>query len=207
MTLFLGYDPGGKGAHGVVSAKIDPNGKFLSNPKGKTLRDADHVRAWVRENPSAVAIGIDTLLAWSPSGGRTCDDTLRKKYPDQRKTVISQNSLYSSMTINGILVAKTAHKLGIRLVESHPKLLLRTELDRTPEGATLAKRHCEMLEAAEGKTAKKKADDVGDAIIAAWCASRWWFGHWPFDLYDRTQSDLEFPEGEPVYPWPRCLDI
>jgi hypothetical protein len=195
MALFLGYDPGGRGTHGVVSAEIDSNGRFLSKPQGETKLNAGHVRDWVRRKPSAVAIGIDTLLAWSPSGRRACDDVLREKYPDHGNTVIAQNSLYSSMTINGILVAKTAHKLGIRLVESHPKLLLKTELQCTPEGAALAKRHCEMQ------------DDIGDALIAAWTASRWWFGQWPSDLYDRCRSDLEFPEGEPVYPWPRCIDI
>ena len=79
MELFLGYDPGGKNTHGVVSVRIARDGTY-SDMDAKCLRDATNVKAWLREHPTAVALGIDTLLAWSCSGARPCDDVLRRHY-------------------------------------------------------------------------------------------------------------------------------
>ena len=123
-------------------------------------------------------------------------------YPEQAPTVIAQNSLYSAMTINGILVAKTGRKLGVPLFESHPKLLLGAALEEDPEGVELVARHHAMLEAATSKAARAKADHMADALVAAWCASRWWFNRWTDDLYAMTKDDLTFPAGPAVYPWP-----
>ena len=79
MGLFLGYDPGGEGKHGVVSVRIARDGTY-SDMDADCLCDASEVRAWLLEHPTAVALGIDTLLAWSWSGARPCDDLLRKHY-------------------------------------------------------------------------------------------------------------------------------
>ena len=168
---------------------------------GRKRRERMDMCHWLLENDSAKALGVDTLLAWSISGGRACDDALRAHYPEHAPTVIPQNSLYSAMTINGILVAQTGLELGIPLVESHPKLLLRAALEKDPEGAELAVRHRAMLEAESGKAARAKADDRADALVAAWCASRWWFNRWPNDLYTAIPDDLTFPAGPAVYPW------
>ena len=79
MELFLGYDPGGEGKHGVVSVRIARDGTHC-DMEADRLADATNVRAWLRERPTAVALGIDTLLAWSWSGSRPCDNRLRKRY-------------------------------------------------------------------------------------------------------------------------------
>ncbi len=81
MVLFLGYDPGGACKHGVACADFAPNGSFLTAPTVMVLNDAGEVRNWVGQNRSAKALGIDTLLAWSTSGGRACDDALRAHCP------------------------------------------------------------------------------------------------------------------------------
>ena len=204
MVLFLGYDPGGAGKHGVANADIGPNGAFLTQPEVMTLADAGEVRDWLRQHDSAKAIGVDTLLAWSISGRRACDIALRAHYPEQALTVIHQNSLFGAMTINGILVAETGRELGIPLVESHPKLLLGAALKKDPEGAELAARHRAMLEAASASSeaARAKADHMADALVTAWCASRWWFNRWPDDLYTAIPDDLTFPAGPALYSWP-----
>ncbi len=147
MVLFLGYDPGGARKHGVASAYIGSNGAFLAEPTVETLGDAGEVRDWLCQHNTAKALGIDTLLAWSVSGGRACDNALRAHYPQRASTVIAQNSLYSAMTVNGILVALAGRELGIPLVESHPKLLLGAALEKDPEGAELAARHRVMIDA------------------------------------------------------------
>lgn len=83
VELFLGYDPGGEDKHGVVSVRIARDGTY-SDIEAECLRDATEVRAWLQDHPTAVALGIDTLLAWSWSGTRPCDDLLRERYSDSR---------------------------------------------------------------------------------------------------------------------------
>ena len=89
MPLFLGYDPGGKDKHGVAAARIADGGTFESAPETKTLRDAQAVCCWVHEHHGpAVALGIDTLLAWSRKGKRACDDALRRRYREHGQSVV-----------------------------------------------------------------------------------------------------------------------
>ena len=158
------------------------DGMIGEDRKTHTLSDAGEVIDWFRKYPSAVALGVDTLLAWSLRGKRACDDALRSRYREHASSVIHQNSLYSSMTINGILVAQ---KLDIPLLaETHPKLLRKAGL--TPDN----------LEVEEIN------DHEADALVAAWCASRWYFKGWQKDLYKENPGDLIFPAGRAVYPWP-----
>ena len=142
MELFLGYDPGGDGKHGVAAVRIAEDGT-LEEPSTRCLPDAAGVRCWLRSQPAPRALGIDTLLAWSPTGGnhrkprrasgRACGIALRRKCREHSNSVIAQNSLRSSMTINGAIVAKEARRLGLPLVESHPKLLMRAARHTDPE--------------------------------------------------------------------------
>lgn len=119
MALFLVYDPGGKGKNGVAAIQVVSGMPKIVDKA--TVRDAAEALSWLQAHAkTAVALGIDTLLAWSPKGGRACDDALRRKYGGN--SIVAQNSLYSSMTLNGAIVAK---RLGLPVYESHPKLLLR----------------------------------------------------------------------------------
>ena len=194
MVLFLGYDPGGysKGPrNGVAVAEIRANGTIASKPETKTFHYASEVREWLNENSSAKALGVDTLLAWSFNSHRACDDALRSYYED---TVIQQNSLAGSMTINGILIARTARKLGLPIVESHPKLLLRAALKSDQESKSLRSR---LRRISNG--------DEADALVAAWCASRWYFKRWKTCLYKTIADDLCYPAGKAFYPWPESV--
>ena len=193
MTIFLGYDPGGRDKHGVAAVDIAASGNFRRKPNTRTLRNASEVEAWLKDQRRGTAIGIDTLLAWSRFDDRTCDVWLRERYPEHKKSVVAQNSLYSAMTINGAIVARTASELGLSLIETHPKLLRKSELEDDIGG--------EQIRAAIGNLAHR-ADHEVDALIAAWSASRWYFGCWQTDLYDQADEGLIFPVGSPVYPWP-----
>ncbi|RYG89979.1 DUF429 domain-containing protein [Loktanella sp. IMCC34160] len=79
MTLFLGYDPGGKGRNGVAAIReISDAPEVVAKA---TVRDAAEALSWLEVYAkTAVALGIDTFLAWAPKGGRDCDDALRRKY-------------------------------------------------------------------------------------------------------------------------------
>ena len=213
MALFFGYDPGGYtggGSNGVVSVEVDEKGvpELLC---AATLPDAEEVVAWLngqsQKRGPAKALGIDTLLAWSQKGYRHLDDKLRSHYKSDG--VQQQNSLDSSMTINGVLVASRAYQaLGLRLAESHPKLLItaggghlcrredksktlcRAEAGRlllTQEGGPeLIRKYNAVLELGD--------EHQADAFVAAWCASCWHTKprRWSTDLY-AASSDLVFP--------------
>ena len=219
MALFFGYDPGGYGAkdesraepaNGVIAVGIDECGRFDIKEKD-TVRDASEAVAWFRERPFAIALGIDTLLAWSFRGHRSCDDRLRTFYKEH---VHQQNSLQSSMTVNGILVAtRVRQEFGVPLVESHPKLLLRArsrkEEPLVPPRVLQQHRKLKQAEAAERQhEGTGEHDHQADAFIAAWCASRWYFRDpdWHTDLYGVDREDpLYFPAGPAVYPWPERI--
>ena len=196
MPLFLGYDPGGKDKHGVAAARIADGGTFESAPETKILRDAQAVCCWVRwvheHHGPAVALGIDTLLAWSLKGKRACDGTLRRHYPQHRKSVVPQNSLYSSMTINGILVAQCGRGLDLRIFESHPKLVFHAWLKSHTANTDFARWH--------GKLREKAKFHEADALVAAWCASQGFFGDWRVDLYTAIEDKLIFRPARPSIP-------
>lgn len=181
MTVFLGYDPGGKDKNGVAAIQM-----VSDAPKvvGKaTVRDAAEAHA-----KSAVAIGIDTLLAWSPKGGRACDNALRRKYGGN--SIVAQNSLYSSMTLNGAIVAK---RLGLPVYESHPKLLLRV----SDENA--------IREIYRDAVTSSGADHEGDAIVAAWSAAMGHNQKWTVDLFADIYDDIELVVPGARYPWFEAL--
>ena len=190
MPLFLGYDPGGQGKHGVAAVNILEDGAFDGTPTMSLMRTASEVCEWMANQPSPEAIGIDTLLAWSSRGRRQCDEWLRCRYPAYKNTVVHQNSLYSAMTINGAIVANIAAGLGVALVESHPKLLRKAILRNDAAEELLS--YC--------RTAK---DHEADALIASWSAAMFHFGHWCRDLYKSGASEYTFPAGRAVYPWPK----
>ncbi|MFG6592651.1 MULTISPECIES: hypothetical protein [Sulfitobacter] len=183
MTLFLGYDPGGKGKNGVAAIRIVSNVPKIVDTA--TVRDAAEALTWLKVYAkSAVGIGIDTLLAWSPKGGRACDDALRRKYGGN--SIVAQNSLYSSMTLNGAIVAR---RLGLPVYESHPKLMLRVSGENI------------IREVYHDVASSTEADHEGDAIVAAWCAAMGHYREWAFDLYVDIEDDIELVVPEARYPW------
>ena len=212
MELFLGYDPGGDGKHGVAAVRIAENGALAEEPSTECVRDAAEVRDWLRSQPAPRALGIDTLLAWTPTGGsrrkprrksgRACDIALSRKYSENSNSVIAQNSLRSAMTINGAIVAMEARRLGLPLVESHPKLLMLAARHTDPEMQGL----CAIYD----RLCLRPTDHEADAVVAAWCASRRIHQKWQTNLYEidegcENSGDLLFPAGAAVYPWPETL--
>jgi predicted nuclease with RNAse H fold len=183
MTLFLGYDPGGKGKNGVAAIQMASEAPKVVDKA--TVRDAAEALSWLEGHTrAAVALGIDTLLAWSPKGGRACDNALRRKYGGN--SIVAQNSLYSSMTLNGAIVAK---RLGLPAYESHPKLLLRVSGENA------------IRKVYQDAVANSGADHEGDAIVAAWCAAMGHNQKWTVDLFADLEDDIELVVPGARYPW------
>ena len=191
---FLGYDPGGKDKHGVAAVTIARDGSY-NDMQAECLRDATQVKEWLSKHPSAAVLGIDTLLAWSWSGARPCDNLLREHYGEcdtinriainsiieeeceycdneldevgrleddpkwrNSKSVVSQNSLYSAMTLNGALVAMAVRedRPEFPLVESHPKLVLRAARGIGAAREHLVRGHAEALHEGKPHVARKR---------------------------------------------------
>ena len=122
--------------------------------------------------------------------------------------MVAQNSLYSAMTVNGVLIAMAGRDAGLPLAESHPKLLIRAAQHADPAIKLLCGRYEEMTRLGAGH--RGVTDHEADALIAAWCASRSYFGRWSIDLYDidansDDSDDLVFPAGRATYPWPEAI--
>ena len=230
MQRFIGYDPGGrsKKGNGVAAVHIAADGSYEGLVVDR-FHDAARARDWLSKHTPASALGIDTLLAWSWHGKRKCDDALMGRYkafgqrdrdyePACRRCqlgleavyagrvspVISQNGLYSSMTLNSILVAKAFREdePALAIAESHPKLLLCAARGLGPERKYLVRGYLEALHLEGGHK-----DDGADAFVAAWCASRWHYGYWKTNLLDDDllRDDLAFPVQNVVYPWPESV--
>lgn len=132
----------------------------------------------------AVALGINPLLPWSPKGGRACDDALRRKYDGN--SVVAQDPLWSSTTLNGAIVAK---QLESPVYESHPKLFFRV----LGENA--------IRELYDDAVSATGADHEEDAIIAAWCAAGDRSEKRAVDLYVDIANDIELVVPEARYRW------
>ena len=121
--LYLGYDPGGDGKHGVAAIY----GKQATCGTVATAEDAIN---WLIERCASCepsAFGIDTLTLWSTglAGWRPADRALRAAYPVVAASVAAPNSLYGAMPINGVAVAlalRNNFKI-LKVTETHPKVL------------------------------------------------------------------------------------
>ena len=63
--------------------------------------------------------------------------------------------------MNGVIVAMDARDLGLPLVESHPKLLLKGARHVDPEMEDLCAIYEDMC--------RQASDHEADAVVAAWC--------------------------------------
>lgn len=185
---FLGYDPGGKGAHGVACLNIVDGSTSLDPSKVSTeagvISTPDAALEWFFARiEGAVAVGVDTLLMWTTQG-RQCDSFLRREYKIHPGTVQSMGSLRGAMLGNGVIVTS---KLGLPAFEANPKAaLISGVLD--PYRYIWA-------------DLPNDPDHARDATIGATCAALSVMGVWRSDLYE-GEPDPFFPAGHAKYPWP-----
>ena len=202
--VILGYDPGGAGAGGV--AVVD----FQSSPptaQTSTCGSVDEAVEWFQahDGPPPTAIGVDSLLSWStgPSGWRSMDRHLRQTYPEVQNSVLSSNSAYGAMAIQGMALAIRVGELWpkIRLNETHPKILYYALTgNRYPKfGTAFAKWLCgQFTPRIDLKIAN---DHEWDALISAWATWNGISGRWSKDLMSGVEN-LILPAGSPTYFWP-----
>jgi hypothetical protein len=218
--FIVGYDPGGNGAHGVAILKVrEENARW--HPLDLQVRTADSLRdavAWVDEkcrDGRIVAVGVDSMTEWSSgaSGWRSADIWLKDTYPDVTHSVVSPNSAFGSMSVNGagflILLAPRLRADSAMITEAHPKVcyfaLAKKKHKWASERLEMEAWLLKELEVAEPAGAFGNLDHGFDAGIAVLAALRGINGDWIFDLHDlpgsNRQSRVEFG-GPSHYWWP-----
>ncbi len=183
-TLYLGYDPGGDGRHGV--AAVDTKQAICT-----TVDTAQKAVEWFFEHSRGhepTALGIDTLTLWStgPAGWRPADRALRAAYPSVRNSIAASNSLSGSMPINGVAVALALCKEfpKLQITETHPKVLYFALMGLVynfhQQRDQMVKKLAEWVAV---KTCEVRTDHEWDALLSAYAARQWATRQWQIDLH------------------------
>ena len=204
----IGYDPGGNDKHGVARATVR-DGRIL-DVTTETCRDLEAVISFVFKCKPLLGIGIDTLTCWATgkSGLRPADRWLRRRYEIRKSSVVPPNSLYGSMSLNGMaLVVEARNQCGdVFVTETHPKLLYHHLYDGEPydysgRRTLMDERLCARL----GVRVAPGNSHEWDAAISILSPIRRWDGSWPGDLHTLptdANERLIRPCGNTSYVWP-----
>jgi hypothetical protein len=208
FVIFIGYDPGGNGKHGVAALIVE-SGQPV-HAQSALVETAEQAICWILDRADRpAAIGVDTLTCWSTgsSGWRPADRWLKERYPPVQGSVASSNSLYGSMSINGMttLVALRAAIPELMVTETHPKVLHWHMVQRPYDFTSNQAAMLETLGEGLGFHFTCASDHEWDAVLSALVAFRGVSGQWTHDLHQLpTTADerLIAPCGETKYFWP-----
>ena len=148
-----------------------------------------------------VGAGVDTLTEWSSgaSGFRSADRWLRKAYPEVRNSVMSPNSILSSMTVSGAafltLLAPRFRTDGSMVTEAHPKVcyhaLTGARHAWATDSARMTKWLTDELSIELPGALTDGGDDIFDAGLAVLAALRGANRGWTLDLHALDSADGE----------------
>ena len=201
--LILGYDPGGVGNNGLAILDLRQEQPVAQTFTSDCVDDAfDWFAGHVDGVPDAV--GIDTFLSWAtgPSGWRPMDTILRDNHPAILHSVLSSNSAYGAMAIQGVSLAMRLqqHWPEIALNEAHPKVLYfaLTNQQYAFDQPMVTWLLNQFIPALDVEIAN---DHEWDALISAWATWMGLTGQWNVNLMDGV-PDLLLPAGPATYFWP-----
>ncbi len=203
----VGYDPGGNNAHGlaVVSCK---DGE-IEEIQVSTHPTTYSILSEIFSLHNVIAIGIDTLTCWSsgPSGWRPADRWLKNKYPSITNSVVSANSLFGSMGLNGMSVLIKLREAFPRLSisETHPKVLYFQLAKKKYNYMDCHEEMDKFLSSLIGQNISTTNDHEWDALISVYAMLCGALSIWTNDLHTiDTEADEELitPCGSTNYWWP-----
>ncbi len=203
----VGYDPGGNGVHGLAELRFE-NGsaRALST---RTLQTAEEVISVIEKLPSLAALGVDTLTCWGTgvSAWRPADRWLRNRYKPVENSIVSPNSLFGSMGLNGmgVLIAVRRKFADVLVTETHPKVLYWQLSGRKYEHQAAGPAMDRALADAFGVAVASKTEHEWDAAASALAAFEGLVGRWSHDLHAlpiNTGERLITPCGTTHYFWP-----
>jgi hypothetical protein len=206
-TLFVGYDPGGDGAHGVAQLSLVEGKAAITSTE--TLGTAEDVITFLESLPTVAGIGVDTLTCWSTGGGgwRPADRWLRERYKEVRNSVMTPNGLAGSMGLNGMSVLLAVrHRLpNLPIIETHPKVLYWALAKRKYDYASSRSQMEALLGDAVGAAVDTANEHEWDALLSAFAAASGVRQRWTNDLHalpTRAGERLTMPCGKTHYYWP-----
>ncbi len=205
--IIVGYDPGGNDSHGVAELHFT-DGK-VTGLSTKTLRTVEGVIESVERLSSLAALGVDTLTCWGTgiSGWRPADRWLRKRYRAVQGSVMTPNSLFGSMGLNGmgVLIAARARFPDVLITETHPKVLCwcltAQKHDYPGVDAAMDNALCRAV----GMPVTSATEHEWDAAVSAFAALEGYMGRWQRDLHALPEEEGERlikPCGHTHYFWP-----
>ncbi len=201
-----GFDPGGNqgGGSGVALIILDPkNGLSI---KTNTVSSVLQATTWIESNNCACidGFGIDTLLSWSvyEAGWRPMDWYIKHHYPNVQNSVVSPNSLFGSMALQGMSMALSLKKRysDILLNETHPKAqyysVTGTPYDYENNKVIMDRWLLDNI----GGTAQINNEHEWDALFSAWATCMGIIGGWVYNLI-QPYNNLIMPAGNTYYYW------
>ena len=203
----IGYDPGGKRGNGLCRLFIKDGSIYDGNTM--TLDNSEQIIQNIQNESSVLAVGVDTLTSWSTGEGgwRPADRWLRGKYKEVKNSILSPNSLYGSMALNGmaVLLSLRAQRPDLFITETHPKVLfwclMREKYDYKNKKKVMDKTLRNKL----GFEIKSANSHEWDSAISAFIALQGLMGIWKHDLHKMpctVGERLINPCGETHYFWP-----
>lgn len=207
--IYIGYDPGGNGAHGVAAI----NGEHAVCATVATALDSIGWLTQQCDQQTPAAFGLDTLTLWStgPAGWRPADRALRQAYPAVMNSIVAPNFLFGAMCINGAAAALALRSKFDKMLitETHPKVLYYAltgdvydfENNRDNMVGNLAR----WLGRADPNI---RTDHAWDALVSAYAARNWHTQKWDVDLHQLDANQFESlvcPIGSTAYAWPTSL--
>lgn len=211
----LGYDPGGKNAHGVALFSFK-EGKLMTQ-KIETVNTSEEVLTFIENEPALdlTAIGIDTLTCWftGKSGWRPADLFLRSHYKSIIHSITSPNSLFGSMGINGmaVLIALKSSHPDLVISETHPKVLYYALSNQKYNYSNNAAAMDKLLSELFNAKITTQNDHEWDAVLSIYAALKGITQEWTQDLHNPeidSKTDPEItgryikPCGDSSYWWP-----
>jgi len=209
QRIILGFDPGGKSGVALLRA----GGNEPPSLRWGTVASVDAAVDWylVHLNGSIpTGIGIDAPLSWEtgPCGWRGPDFWLKRHYPAVAGSVVSTNSAYGAMAVQGIALAlRLSRRIekALALNETHPKVLYYALSGATyPKDLLMPAAVSDWLFSRMGISAVEPGPittDEWDAMISAWATCQGLSGCWKHDLVGSSPDTL-FPAGSATYFWP-----
>ncbi len=204
----VGYDPGGNGKHGLAQATVRDGS--LINVTTETLRTVEEVVASILRIDTPLGLGIDTLTCWGTgrSGLRPADRWLQQRYRAVQGSVVSPNSLYGAMSVNGmgLLIAVRRAFPDIYITETHPKVLwyaLRKQRYAYTDADASVMNECLGSLLAVGVAPRNEHE--WDSAISILAVVRGLHGLWQRDLHALpicSDERLVEPCGRTAYVWP-----
>ena len=203
----LGYDPGGNSSHGLSVVTL--NNDEISRIENLTLKTAENVINIAHDIPDLIAVGVDTLSCWCTGHGgwRPADRWLKAKYKNITRSIVSPNSLYGSMGLNGMSVLISLRELypNLSVTETHPKVLYMALTGHKYDYDTSNKKMDSFLSSVMGHNITTTNDHEWDAAISVYAAHQGLAKKWKRDLHSLSLEQAERlikPCGNTVYWWP-----